>query len=176
MKLNNFSLQLLTQSRRAASGNKLLTRRSLRLCCYLIGLIAIFYGAQARAEKVIIRIGYFPNVTHAQAIIGSHTTRLHQGWFESRLGPEVVLEWFPFNAGPSSMEAIFAGSIDLTYVGPNPALNAYVRSQGEEIRLLAERRWWFRVMDALRGRLIFADVASPLRSWAIRKTWPLGFG
>lgn len=137
MKLNNFSLQLLTQSRRAASGNKLLTRRSLRLCCYLIGLIAIFYGAQARAEKVIIRIGYFPNVTHAQAIIGSHTTRLHQGWFESRLGPEVVLEWFPFNAGPSAMEAIFAGSIDLTYVGPNPALNAYVRSQGEEIRLLA---------------------------------------
>ena len=104
---------------------------------YVIGLAAIFYCAQAPAEKITIRIGYFPNVTHAQAIIGSHTTRMHQGWFEARLGPEVVLQWFAFNAGPSAMEAIFAGSIDLTYVGPNPALNAYVRSQGEEIRLLA---------------------------------------
>ena len=49
----------------------------------------------------------------------------------------MTIQWFPFNAGPSAMEAIFAGSIDLTYVGPNPALNAFIRSRGDEIRVLA---------------------------------------
>ena len=94
-------------------------------------------AASARAEKTTLRIGYFPNVTHAQGVIGSHTTREKHGWFEQRLGPDVTIQWFPFNAGPSAMEAIFAGSIDLTYVGPNPALNAFIRSRGDEIRVLA---------------------------------------
>lgn len=91
----------------------------------------------AQAEKITLRVGYFPNVTHAQGIVGSHTTREKHGWFEQRLGPDVTIQWYPYNAGPSAMEAIFAGSIDLTYVGPNPALNAYIKSQGDEIRLLA---------------------------------------
>jgi len=91
----------------------------------------------ARAEKVTLRVGYFPNITHAQGVIGSHSTREKNGWFEQRLGPDVTVQWYPFNAGPSAMEAIFAGSIDLTYVGPNPALNAFIRSQGDEIRVLA---------------------------------------
>jgi len=90
-----------------------------------------------RAEKVTLRVGYFPNITHAQGVIGAHTTREQRGWFEQRLGPDVAIQWFPYNAGPSAMEAIFAGSIDLTYVGPNPALNAYIRSRGDEIRVLA---------------------------------------
>ena len=47
------------------------------------------------------------------------------------------IEWFVYNAGPSAMEAIFANSIDLTYVGPGPALNAYTKANGEEIRLIA---------------------------------------
>ncbi|MBI5770700.1 MAG: ABC transporter substrate-binding protein [Verrucomicrobia bacterium] len=93
--------------------------------------------AVAHAEPVTLRVGYFPNVTHAHGIVGSHTTREKRGWFEQRLGPDVTIRWFPFNAGPGAMEAIFAGSIDLTYVGPNPALNAYIRSQGDEIRVLA---------------------------------------
>lgn len=90
-----------------------------------------------RAEKTVIRVGFFPNITHAQGVIGYETTREGRGWFEQRLGPGVTIQWFAFNAGPSAMEAIFAGSIDLTYVGPNPALNAYIRSRGEEIRVLA---------------------------------------
>ena len=98
---------------------------------FLLGL------ASARAEKITLRVGYFPNVTHAQGVIGSQTTREKHGWFEQRLGPNVAVQWYPFNAGPSAMEAIFAGSIDLTYVGPSPALNAYFRSQGDEIRVLA---------------------------------------
>jgi len=93
--------------------------------------------ASLRAEKVTLRVGYFPNITHAQGVIGSHSTREQRGWFEQRLGPEVTIQWYAFNAGPSAMEAIFAGSIDLTYVGPNPALNAFIRSEGDEIRVLA---------------------------------------
>ena len=104
---------------------------------FRIFLFFIFLLAAARAEKVTLRVGYFPNVTHAQGVIGSHGTREKKGWFESRLGPGITLQWFPFNAGPSAMEAVFAGSIDLTYVGPSPALNAYIRSRGDEIRVLA---------------------------------------
>ena len=107
----------------------------MKLTRFLLLFLAALTAA--RAEKVIIRVGYFPNVTHAQGVIGAESTRQQRGWFEQRLGPEVTVQWFAFNAGPSAMEAVFAGSIDLTYVGPNPALNAYFRSYGDEIRVLA---------------------------------------
>lgn len=104
----------------------------------LVGFLLFVVGlAAVRAEKITLRVGYFPNITHAQGVIGSHGTREQRGWFEQRLGPEVTIQWYAFNAGPSAMEAIFAGSIDLTYVGPNPALNAFIRSEGDEIRVLA---------------------------------------
>lgn len=89
------------------------------------------------AAKTVLRVGYFPNVTHAQGVIGKTLTAQQKGWFEERLGPDIEIQWYAFNAGPSAMEAIFAGSIDLTYVGPNPSLNAYIRSKGEEIRAIA---------------------------------------
>lgn len=106
---------------------------------FLVGFILSLFGSahSAHAQKITLRVGYFPNITHAQGLIGSHGTREKRGWFEQRLGPDVTIQWFPFNAGPSAMEAVFAGSIDLTYVGPNPALNAYIRSRGDEIRILA---------------------------------------
>ncbi len=107
----------------------------MRSC--LVILLALAAATAGRAAKTVLRVGYFPNITHAQGVIGSQTTREGHGWFEQRLGPDVEIQWFAFNAGPSAMEAIFAGSIDLTYVGPNPSLNAYIRSRGEEIRVLA---------------------------------------
>lgn len=84
-----------------------------------------------------IRVGHFPNITHAQAVIAHALSRQGKGWFEQRLGADTKIEWFVYNAGPSAMEAIFAKSIDLTYVGSGPALNAYTRSNGAEIRLIA---------------------------------------
>ncbi len=93
-------------------------------------------GAQKK-EQVTLRVGHFPNVTHAQAVIAHGMSRAGKGWFEERLGPDVKLEWFVYNAGPSAMEAIFAKSIDLTYVGPNPAINAHLKSRGDEIRIVA---------------------------------------
>lgn len=83
------------------------------------------------AQKVI-RVGAFPNVTHAQAMVGQA-----DGWFEKAMGPNVKIDWKTFNAGPSAIEALFAGAIDMTYVGPNPAINGYVRSNGEALRIIA---------------------------------------
>ncbi|HEY5550892.1 MAG TPA: ABC transporter substrate-binding protein [Opitutaceae bacterium] len=103
----------------------------------IVSLVCIGSTVGIIAAPQVLRVGYFPNVTHAHGIIGSHSTREGRGWFEERLGPDVKVQWFAFNAGPSAMEAIFAGSIDATYVGPNPALNAYIRSNGDEVRILA---------------------------------------
>ncbi|HYF00271.1 MAG TPA: ABC transporter substrate-binding protein [Planctomycetota bacterium] len=74
----------------------------------------------------IVRIGYFANITHAVPLLG-----LADGDFARALGPGVRLERVEFGAGPSAVEALFAGSIDMAYVGPNPALNAHLRSRGE---------------------------------------------
>jgi NitT/TauT family transport system substrate-binding protein len=93
-------------------------------------------SAPASAETVL-RIGHFPNITHVQALVAHSMSRNGKGWFEQRLGAGVKIEWYVYNAGPSAMEAIFAKSIDLTYVGPNPAINAYFKSRGEEARIVA---------------------------------------
>lgn len=87
--------------------------------------------------NAVLRVGHFPNITHAQALVAHHFSRQGKGWFEERLGPGTKIEWFVYNAGPSAMEAVFARSIDLTYVGPGPALNAYTKSNGAEVRLIA---------------------------------------
>ena len=92
----------------------------------------------APEEKTVIRFGHFPNITHAQGVIAHALTRQGKGWFEERLGPNVEIQWFTYNAGPSAMEAIFAGSLDVTYVGQGPALNAHFKSEGQEIRVLAD--------------------------------------
>ena len=92
----------------------------------------------ARADaETRIRIGHFPNVTHVQALVAQSFSREGKGWFEERLGPDVKIDWYVYNAGPSAMEAVFAGSIDVTYVGPSPAINAFTRSRGEEVRIVS---------------------------------------
>ena len=84
-----------------------------------------------------IRVGHFPNVTHVQGLVAHALSRRGKGWFEERLGAGTKIEWFVYNAGPSAMEAIFANSIDLTYVGPSPVLNAYAKSRGTEMRIVS---------------------------------------
>jgi NitT/TauT family transport system substrate-binding protein len=103
----------------------------------LVSVAWLLLISTARAEKIKLRVGHFPNITHAQGLIGHGLSRTGKGWFEERLGPGVEIEWYVYNAGPSAMEAIFAKSIDLTYVGPNPAINAHLKARGEEIRIVA---------------------------------------
>ena len=100
--------------------------------------LALLAAASASfAQQTVLRVGHFPNITHAQGLVASQLSREGKGWFEPRLGGDVKIQWFVYNAGPSAMEALAAGSVDLTYVGPNPALNLYARSQGEEVRIIA---------------------------------------
>ena len=86
----------------------------------------------AAAQSVDLRLGYYPNVTHAPAIVG-----VNKGFLANALGSNVKLTTQTFNAGPTEVEAIFAGALDAGYVGPNPAINAYVKSHGKEIRIVA---------------------------------------
>ena len=83
-------------------------------------------------QKKTLRIGYFPNINHAQAVIG-----LGRGDFQKALGDNVEVTTQIFNAGPSAMEALFANQIDVTYIGPGPTINGYVRSDGEALRIIS---------------------------------------
>ena len=87
---------------------------------------------QETAAPDLVRLGYFANVTHAPAIVA-----LEQGWFAEALGSSVKLEPRTFNAGPEAVEALFSEALDLTYIGPNPAINAFAQSQGQAIRIVA---------------------------------------
>ena len=77
------------------------------------------------SAETVLRVGHFPNISHAQALVAHRLSMLGKGWFEERLGKDVKIQWMLFNAGPSAMESVFAGAVDITYVGPNPAINAF---------------------------------------------------
>jgi NitT/TauT family transport system substrate-binding protein len=84
------------------------------------------------SEQNTLRIGYFPNINHAQAVIG-----LGRGDFQNALGDNVQVTTQIFNAGPPAIEALFANQIDVAYIGPNPAINGYVQSNGEALRIIS---------------------------------------
>jgi NitT/TauT family transport system substrate-binding protein len=84
------------------------------------------------AQTTTLRLGYFPNVTHAPAIVG-----IEKGIFAEKLGSSVALQPATFTAGPAAVEAILSGALDATYIGPNPAINAFAKSKGEAIRIIA---------------------------------------
>lgn len=94
-------------------------------------------SAEAAERRQVIRVGHFPNITHAQALVARALARQNKPWFEPRLGTGVEIEWYSYNAGPSAMEAMLSRSIDLTYVGVSPTLNAFARTAGREVRVVA---------------------------------------
>ena len=98
---------------------------------------ALLLLAQPVYAETTVRVGHFPNITHIQGLVAHALSRQGKGFFEPRLGSGVKIEWFVYNAGPSAMEAIFAKSIDFTYAGPNPAINAYAKARGEGVRIIA---------------------------------------
>jgi NitT/TauT family transport system substrate-binding protein len=117
----------------------MLFRRLFRWILPVLGLLAHLGagGLNAHAQEKVLRFGHFPNITHAQALVAHHLSRQGKGWFEERMGPGWRIEWFIYNAGPTAMEALLSGSLDATYVGPNPAINAHVRTKGAEVRVIA---------------------------------------
>lgn len=83
------------------------------------------------AEAPALRLGYFANITHATPLVG-----VADGTFAESLGG-TTLQTEIFNAGPAAVEALFSGAIDATYIGPNPAINAFAKSDGEAVRIVA---------------------------------------
>ncbi len=82
-------------------------------------------------DIAMIRVGHFPNINHAAAIVG-----LARGTFKEAL-PDLEIKTTLFNAGPSAIEALFAGQIDITYIGPNPSINGYIKSNGKAVKIIA---------------------------------------
>ncbi|MDP9695858.1 UNVERIFIED_ORG: NitT/TauT family transport system substrate-binding protein [Arthrobacter globiformis] len=78
-----------------------------------------------------LKLGYFGNITHATALVG-----VQKGFIVKELG-DTKLSTQVFNAGPAAIEALNAGAIDATYIGPNPAINSFVKSKGESISIIA---------------------------------------
>lgn len=125
-------------------------------------------------EPVELRLGHFPNLTHATAIYGLET-----GIMAETLGPDVDLSVRVFNAGPEAVEALFTDALDASYIGPNPAINAHAQSEGAAIRIVSGAtsggaflvvREGIESVDDLRGRTLGTpqlgntqDVA--LRAW-----------
>ncbi len=111
-----------------------------RLLVHLLLLLPLLFVLDScrrgEEDNTLIRMGSFPNVTHVQALVARNMSRHGEGWFERYL-PGCRIEWYTYNAGPTAMEAIFGRTVDATYVGPSPALNAYAVSAGREVRLLA---------------------------------------
>ena len=87
--------------------------------------------AASGGEATTLRLGYFPNITHAPALIG-----VKDGLFQNALGG-TKLDAKTFNAGPAAIEALFSGAIDATYIGPNPAINGWATSKGTALKIIA---------------------------------------
>ena len=107
-------------------------RLAIKVILWLTMCLRVCLPVWGQRTANTIRVGAFPNVTHSQAMVGKAN-----GFFERALGPGVKIEWKTFNAGPAAIEALFAGAIDMTYIGPNSAIQGYVRSNGEALRIIA---------------------------------------
>jgi NitT/TauT family transport system substrate-binding protein len=114
----------------------------MKIRALLIGvallLVAAACGTNAQSASpsddapLTLRLGYFPNLTHATAMVG-----LEKGYFAQALGSNVTIETHTFNAGGDAVTALLSGSIDVSFVGPSPTVNAFVQSHGEAIRVIS---------------------------------------
>uniref|UniRef100_A0AAU2K1E3 Aliphatic sulfonate ABC transporter substrate-binding protein n=1 Tax=Streptomyces sp. NBC_00049 TaxID=2903617 RepID=A0AAU2K1E3_9ACTN len=86
-------------------------------------------GSKLSASEV--RIGYFPNLTHATALVG-----IQEGLIQKELGGTTIKPQ-TFNAGPSEIEALNGGSLDIGFIGPSPSINGYVKSKGSNLRIVS---------------------------------------
>ena len=88
-------------------------------------------SATASPAPVTLRLGYFPNVTHAPALVG-----VQNGKLATALAPDRLDAGKTFNAGPAETEALLSGAIDVAFIGPSPSINAFTKSNGS-VRIIS---------------------------------------
>ncbi len=98
----------------------------------LLLIVGIIVNSDENTHENKIRVAYFPNINHAVPIIG-----MEKGTFENQIGNNTVIEPILFDAGPQVIESIFAGSIDIAYVGPGPAINGFLKSENHNVKILS---------------------------------------
>jgi NitT/TauT family transport system substrate-binding protein len=81
---------------------------------------------------VVLRLGFLANITHEPALVG-----LEKGFFAKELGKNVTLKTTVFSSGTEETTALLAGQLDAAYVGPNPAINAWQKSNGTAIKIIS---------------------------------------
>ncbi len=114
-----------------SSGLRSFVLGAVAAACVMVSACGSSSPAAAGGQPSQLRLGYYANLTHAPALVG-----VHDGYFQQELG-SVALKTNVFNAGPDAVTALLSNSIDATYVGPNPAINAFIQSHGEAIRIVS---------------------------------------
>jgi sulfonate transport system substrate-binding protein len=107
------------------------TKQHVGAALLALALVGAACSSTTAGESTTLRLGYFPNLTHATAIVG-----VEKGFFAKHLG-DVKLETKTFNAGGDAVTALFSNALDATYIGPSPAINAFAKSNGEAIRIVS---------------------------------------
>lgn len=125
------------QQGRAARGSAPWRLGATSLAIALVAVLLTSCGQTGWAATdddaaIPVRLGYFPNITHAPAIAG-----VQEGFFTDELGPAARFATSTFKAGPEAVEALFSGALDFAYVGPSPSINAFQKSKGDAMRIVA---------------------------------------
>ena len=98
----------------------------------LLSVLGISLSSSETTHENKLRIAYFPNIGHAIPVVG-----IENGLFAEYLGDDVTIETRVFDSGPQAIEALFANSVDVAYVGPGPAINGFLNSENNNIKILA---------------------------------------
>ena len=97
-----------------------------------IAVVALSTQSVNHERETMVRVAFFPNIVHSIAIIG-----MEKGIFSEKLGNQTTIETRLFDSGPQVIEAMFANEIDIAYVGPGPAINGFIKSDGKSLKILA---------------------------------------
>jgi len=98
----------------------------------LIFITGVIVNSTETTHENKIRVAHFPNINHAVPIIG-----MEKGIFENQIGDNIAIEPILFDSGPQVIESLFAGSVDIAYVGPGPAINGFLKSEHHNVKILS---------------------------------------
>ena len=106
---------------------------SISICVIVLGsIVGIVLNSNEKLSENNLRIAYFPNIGHAIPIVG-----MEMEFFSEKINPNVEIQSRIFDSGPQVIESLFANSVDIAYVGPGPAINGFLNSENNNVRILS---------------------------------------